>query len=514
MSNNQNNIYNEIGRQIKESLSDGLNTGDFSGLNDAISDSVKAVINEAVNGTTRSYNGTSGNTTKTVTSTSRTVNVSHTSSNASGSQTTGNTTNTNNSRGTTGNNGSNYGYHKPHSTPSESQAYAEELRQKQIKREEERRAQAAGNAQGGVYSGAGNNSQNGSNTSGSNGNNSGSNTDSTALRAVSNKNLPANFNPVGKGTSIACIVGGAAGTFFTGIATVGNLVSLIGGASPVGAIVSGILLAGSLGLMRHGINEQGMLDRAKRYAQICGDNMYAKVSSLASGLGIKASKVRKDIKKMLKKGYFPEGYIDEEETTLMISSDVYKEYERTKNYAMTVSSGDVASDLGATEKTAKDGKTSKDEKTDNKPQTAQDKQSLELQQMISEGQRYTTRLHELNDSIPGEVISLKLDNLEKILKEIFTRVEQHPEQMNRMHKLMDYYLPTMIKLVEAYDEYDKVSNPGADIISAKAEIENTLDTINEAFVQLLNNLFQDSVWDVTSDAEVLQTMLKQEGLTK
>ena len=86
--------------------------------------------------------------------------------------------------------------------------------------------------------------------------------------------------------------------------------------------------------------------------------------------------------------------------------------------------------------------------------------------------------------------------------------------MNRMQKLMDYYLPTMIKLVEAYAEYDRVSNPGDDIIEAKKQIENTLDTINEAFVVLHNNLFRDSVWDVTTDAEVLQTVLKQEGLAK
>ena len=52
------------------------------------------------------------------------------------------------------------------------------------------------------------------------------------------------------------------------------------------------------------------------------------------------------------------------------------------------------------------------------------------------------------------------------------------------------------------------------IISAKEEIEKTLDTINEAFVELLGSLFQDRVFDVTTDAQVLQTMLANEGLTK
>ena len=118
----------------------------------------------------------------------------------------------------------------------------------------------------------------------------------------------------------------------------------------------------------------------------------------------------------------------------------------------------------------------------------------------------------MNDRIPGVVISEKLSRLEGLLKEIFNRVSEHPETVDNCGKLMDYYLPTMIKLVEAYEQYDKISQPGEDVISAKSEIENTLDIINQAFVELLNKLYQDSVWDVKSDAKVLKTMLKQEGL--
>jgi len=52
------------------------------------------------------------------------------------------------------------------------------------------------------------------------------------------------------------------------------------------------------------------------------------------------------------------------------------------------------------------------------------------------------------------------------------------------------------------------------MIKAKAEIEKTVDIINEAFTELLNKLFQATVFDVTTDAQVLQTMLAKEGLTK
>ena len=134
--------------------------------------------------------------------------------------------------------------------------------------------------------------------------------------------------------------------------------------------------------------------------------------------------------------------------------------------------------------------------------------------MIQEGQAYIRKLHELNDIIPEEVISEKMDRMEGLLKEIFKRLEEDPTQMSQMHKLMNYYLPTTIKLLQSYSEFDDISAPGTDTIKAKAEIEKTVDIINEAFTELLNKLFQATVFDVTTDAQVLQTMLAKEGLTK
>lgn len=79
---------------------------------------------------------------------------------------------------------------------------------------------------------------------------------------------------------------------------------------------------------------------------------------------------------------------------------------------------------------------------------------------------------------------------------------------------MDYYLPTTVKLLEAYQELDKQPVQGENILSSKSEIEGTLDTLNTAFEKLLDDLFQDTAWDVSSDISVLRTMLAQEGLAK
>ena len=80
--------------------------------------------------------------------------------------------------------------------------------------------------------------------------------------------------------------------------------------------------------------------------------------------------------------------------------------------------------------------------------------------------------------------------------------------------MMQYYLPTTVKLLEAYEQLDKQPVQGENIRNSKREIEKTLDTLNVAFEKLLDSLFQDTAWDVSSDISVLQTRLAQEGLTE
>ena len=60
------------------------------------------------------------------------------------------------------------------------------------------------------------------------------------------------------------------------------------------------------------------------------------------------------------------------------------------------------------------------------------------------------------------------------------------------------------------ENYDMRKN----ILSSKKEIEGSLDTLNIAFEKLLDRLFQDQAWDVSSDISVLKTMIAQDGLAE
>ena len=101
-----------------------------------------------------------------------------------------------------------------------------------------------------------------------------------------------------------------------------------------------------------------------------------------------------------------------------------------------------------------------------------------------------------------------------IVRRIFQRAEAHPEIIPDLKKLMDYYLPMTVKLLNAYADMDAQPVQGETITASKREIEATLDTLNLAFEKLLDSVFADTAMDVSSDISVLNTLLAQEGLTE
>lgn len=257
-------------------------------------------------------------------------------------------------------------------------------------------------------------------------------------------------------------------------------------------------------LVKVGVIKRERLTRAKRYIQLCKGKMYGALEDIAKSTGRSVRYIKRDIKKMIRMGMFPEGHLDMKETCFILNDYTYQQYQLAQ----------VSFEQRESEKQSRSAKSTVSTSEEQGTEDTGNNPEAELNAMISEGMECTRKLRELNERIPGEEISNCLYRLEDLLKEIFNRVKEHPEQMQRMHKMMDYYLPTTVKLVEAYADFDKVSAPGSEIKKAKEEIEKTLGIINEAFEELLNNLFQDAAFDATADAQVLQTMLAKEGLAK
>ena len=148
----------------------------------------------------------------------------------------------------------------------------------------------------------------------------------------------------------------------------------------------------------------------------------------------------------------------------------------------------------------------------NEEEAQRRQQRRQVQKVYDKGKAYIKKIHASNDAIRGEEISDKITKMEKVVEQIFQRAEEHPEIIPDLKKMMDYYLPMTVKLLDSYEDMDRQPIQGEKIRSSKKEIENALDILNEAFEKLLDAAFQDTVWDISSGISVINTILTQEGL--
>ena len=291
---------------------------------------------------------------------------------------------------------------------------------------------------------------------------------------------------------------GMANTIFGGIATFGTAIATLGAAfegTPMGTVVCGGLLALSWLWLMTGVNT--LKDRLvfKNYQKILNlsDNKsYAKIEDLMQETGESKDKTLKRLRKMIRNGWFKEGHIDKSETTFISTNETYALYQKTQlDYEERLK---IDRELSA-----------------NKPANEQNI-SAEVKETLEQGKKYLTQISHLNDRIPGVEVSNKIFKIEDITGRILSRVEEHPSSVDDIKQLMKYYLPMTIKLLTAYAEMDEQPVKVENIDKSKKEIENVLDSLNDAFSKLLDDLYKDTAWDISSDVSVLNAMLKREGL--
>ena len=261
---------------------------------------------------------------------------------------------------------------------------------------------------------------------------------------------------------------------------------------PAAVIFLLIALAIGIWMISSGANTYKMVKRFKAYKRTLGQKTYCSVDMLACGVGKNKKFVQKDLHRMIGKGFFLEGHLDKDENTLIVSHETYRYYaqceqqwQQTKQQEATV-----------------------------KSQTTSGTPDPQVQDVLDRGKAFLAQIRKCNDDIPGEEISAKISRIELLIQRIFDRAENCPGIIPDLKKLMEYYLPMTVKLLNAYADMDAQPILGETIENAKREIEATLDTLNIAYEKLLDDLFEDTALDVSSDISVLNTLLAQAGLAE
>ena len=139
--------------------------------------------------------------------------------------------------------------------------------------------------------------------------------------------------------------------------------------------------------------------------------------------------------------------------------------------------------------------------------------SPELDELIRQRDLALSEMHRLNDSIEDPKISAQIDHMEAVTAKIIAHVVEHPRKLPQIRKFLNYYLPTTLKLLNAYDRMDAAGISGANIDGTMGKIETMMDTVATAFDRQLDALFGDEALDISTDITVLENMMAREGLT-
>ncbi len=237
---------------------------------------------------------------------------------------------------------------------------------------------------------------------------------------------------------------------------------------PVGMLAGGAsLLLGS-----------GVIKRRQRrfatYLRTAGQKQAVPLDYLARAADVSRRRVEKDINAMLEKGLWgDEAYIDMGSGMLFRSQDAASAY------------------FDAARRTRAE--------QESPVQTAPEGYAGILRQ-----------IRELNDRIADEALSAKLDRLEQLSGRIFKLVEENEEKRAAASTFLNYYLPTTLKLMENYANFEEAGVSGENLSQAKAKIEKTMDSIVAGFEHQLDALYRTDAMDIASDIQVMETMLRRD----
>ena len=110
-------------------------------------------------------------------------------------------------------------------------------------------------------------------------------------------------------------------------------------------------------------------------------------------------------------------------------------------------------------------------------------------------------------------MSRKIDRIEEITGKILAYAREHPAKSSELRSFLNYYLPTTLKILNAYAQMDSQGISGENIDAAKRRIEDMMDKVVDGFEKQLDQLFRSDAMDITADVEVLERMLKKDGLS-
>lgn len=249
-------------------------------------------------------------------------------------------------------------------------------------------------------------------------------------------------------------------------------------------------------LLGKGIWGSNRARRIRQYANIWAGKQYVMIDDIESKVKWNRKRIMKDIHFLTQRDLIIGAKLDEDETCLLLTDESRQQYEN-----------------------AMEAKRSREEEEEKKRELEEKMENASLEQkeiyrIKKEGQEYLKQLADIKMQISSPEVKRKIERMEVLAARIFVCASEHPESIPQTKKLFNYYFPSIMKLLNVYEEVEKQPVQGENIQKTRREIEESLDTVNQALEKLFDEMFQNVAMDISSDIRVLEIMLSQDGLTE
>lgn len=122
------------------------------------------------------------------------------------------------------------------------------------------------------------------------------------------------------------------------------------------------------------------------------------------------------------------------------------------------------------------------------------------------------KLHALNDALPDPQLSAAMERMERAGRSIVEVVEQSPAKGKMARRFANYYLPDAVRVLNQYAALARQGVRGENAAAVKTQVEQNAAQIATAFENQLDALYAAESMDLSADLEVLQSLMKGQGL--
>lgn len=229
-----------------------------------------------------------------------------------------------------------------------------------------------------------------------------------------------------------------------------------------------------------------------RFLRELGNNTVISIKDLASAVAQSEEKTVSDLTKMMKRGYFHQARIVEDDSLFILDIPTFRLYKDKK----------------------KEIPEAKVKTSDEDEVLVEDLSSERAKEILALGKNSIEEIKKNQARITNLDFRNNVDKILKNSNDILNIVEKYPDKSYALNKFSDYYLPTTAKLVETYGDFEMMRTDDSKILNSMKQINKSIITIGEAFDKIKVELLSDRAMDIKTDIDTINLLLNQEGYTE